>query len=260
MRNCASEVWSCGPSRNDGFPNWRGVRRVTPNPSFSLGKTRFLCANRKTTSLENAIKYQPACKPGSVRHRPLARTVRDGHSSGTMFAHGLEQPTRTASLTSPRGVIACANIPLCRPYSVLLPVWFAMPFPLPDPRCALTAPFHPYFPLPSLPRKRGRVGWGKRFILCGTVPGVAPAGCYPAPYVDGARTFLSRSLSTVAGAAVRPTDVQGMGARAACVKRSRWLIRTRARNFDIRERAAFDIGFVDVRIGPPWTPNWPGRS
>src|ERR1700710_2166332 len=63
-----------------------------------------------------------------------------------MFAHGLEQPTRTASLTLPRGVIACANIPLCRPYSVLLPVWFAMPFPLPDPRCALTAPFHPYSP------------------------------------------------------------------------------------------------------------------
>src|SRR5437879_13546717 len=25
-----------------------------------------------------------------------------------MFAHGLEQPTRTAGLTSPRGVIACA--------------------------------------------------------------------------------------------------------------------------------------------------------
>src|SRR4030081_340887 len=78
-----------------------------------------------------------------------------------MFAHCLEQPTRTASLTSPCGVIACANDPRCRPYSVLLPVWFAMPFPLPDPRCALTAPFHPCCPLPlSLPRKRGRVGVG----------------------------------------------------------------------------------------------------
>ena len=29
-------------------------------------------------------------------------------------------------------------------YSVLLPVGFAMPFPLPKTRCALTAPFHPY--------------------------------------------------------------------------------------------------------------------
>jgi len=63
-----------------------------------------------------------------------------------MFAHGLKQPTRTASLTSPCGVIAFANLPRCRPYSVLLPVWFAMPFPLPDTRCALTAPFHPCCP------------------------------------------------------------------------------------------------------------------
>ena len=89
-------------------------------------------------------RYQPACKPGFVGHRLLAQAIRDGHSSGTMFAHGLEQPTRTASLTLPCGVFAFANCPRCRPYSVLLPVWFAMPVPLPDTRCALTAPFHPY--------------------------------------------------------------------------------------------------------------------
>jgi hypothetical protein len=59
---------------------------------------------------------------------------------------------------------------------------------------------------------------GERFVLCGTVPGVAPAGRYPAPYVDGARTFLSRSLSAVAGAAVRPTDPHGMGAGGRGVK------------------------------------------
>jgi hypothetical protein len=115
-----------------------------PNPSFSAGCVSF--AKQNSTSLENAFaqKYQPACKPGFVGHHPLAQAIRDGHSSGTMFAHGLEQPTRTASLTSPCGVFAFANSPRCRPYSVLLPVWFAMPFPLPDPRCALTAPFHPY--------------------------------------------------------------------------------------------------------------------
>src|ERR1700735_2707844 len=61
-----------------------------------------------------------------------------------MFAHRLEQPTRMASLTLPCGVIAFANGPRCHPYSVLLPVGFTMPVPLPDPRCALTAPFHPY--------------------------------------------------------------------------------------------------------------------
>ena len=77
-----------------------------PNPSFLVSETRFLCANRKSTSLENALEHQPACKPGFVGRRPLAQTTRDGHSSGTMFAHCLEQPTRTASLTSPCGVFA----------------------------------------------------------------------------------------------------------------------------------------------------------
>src|SRR3979411_3409962 len=89
-------------------------------------------------------KHRPAGKRGSVGHRLLAQAIRDGHSSGAMFAHGLEQPSRTASLTLPCGVIAFANSPRCRPYSVLLPVWFAMPLPLPETRCALTAPFHPY--------------------------------------------------------------------------------------------------------------------
>jgi len=57
----------------------------------------------------------------------------------------------------------------------------------------------------GLPRRSPK-GGGGRFVLCGTFPGVAPAGRYPAPYVKGARTFLPGGLSTVAGAAVRPTD------------------------------------------------------
>src|SRR3569623_3612041 len=66
------------------------------------------------------------------------------------------------------------------PYLVLLPVGFAVPSRLPGPRCALTAPFHPYLPE------------GRRFALCGTYPGVAPGGSKPSPYFDGARTFLAR--------------------------------------------------------------------
>src|ERR1700752_533506 len=93
-----------------------------------------------------------------------------------------------------------------------------MPSPLPETRCALTAPFHPY---PAKPE--GEAG---RFVLCGTFPGLAPAGCYPAPHVDGARTFLPRSLSAPAGAAVRPTDSVGMRALLRRVKRLRWLIRS----------------------------------
>jgi len=78
MCNCTSELVLRTP-RNDGAQMGEGPGVFAPSPSF--------------------IRYQPACKPGSVGHRPLARTIRDGHSSGTMFAHGLEQPTRTASLT-----------------------------------------------------------------------------------------------------------------------------------------------------------------
>src|ERR1700728_3448811 len=78
-----------------------------------------------------------------------------------------------------------------RPYSVLLPVGFAVPPALPPARCALTAPFHPYHRLPfPRPQAGERVGWGWRYVLCGTFPRLAPAGRYPAPFVHGARTFL----------------------------------------------------------------------
>src|SRR4051794_22477144 len=128
-----------------------------------------------------------------------------------MFAHGLEQPTRTASLSSPCGVIARG-----RTDRVAVPIRFCSRCGLPCRfRCRIRGALLPHLFTLTAPPLR----WGQRFVLCGTVPGVAPAGCYPAPYVDGARTFLSRSLSTVAGAAVRPTDVQGMGAGAARVKR-----------------------------------------
>jgi len=100
---------------------------------------------------------QMACKPGSVLPKG-----RDGHSSGTFLAERLTRPPRTAAQKH-------AN---CRPYLVLLPVGLAMPSSLPKPRCALTAPFHPY-PLP----KRllavcflWRYPWGRpRRKLSGTV-------------------------------------------------------------------------------------------
>ncbi len=66
-----------------------------------------------------------------------------------------------------------------RPYSILLPVGFAVPLLLPATRCALTAPFRPY---------RAEA---QRYDFCGTFPQVALAGGYPAPFLAGARTFLS---------------------------------------------------------------------
>ena len=73
-------------------------------------------------------RNQRVCKPGSVHPR---RGIGD-HSSRTALARGLKQPTRATS----------GNTPICRPYSVLLPVGFTMPPPLPEARWALPPPFH----------------------------------------------------------------------------------------------------------------------
>ena len=126
-----------------------------------------------------------------------------------MFAHCLEQPTRTASLTSPCGVIALREQPA-------LPSLFGFAPGVVCHAVSVAGPavrsYRTFSPLLSLPEE------GERFVLCGTVPGVAPAGRYPAPYVDGARTFLPSNLSAIAGAAVRPTDALGMGVQGGRVK------------------------------------------
>ena len=81
-------------------------------------------------------KRQTACKPGSVR-AAQSPAPRDDHSSRAHLAARLTRPTRTAereySCTSRHS----------RPYSVLLPVGFAVPPLLPGARCALAAPFRP---------------------------------------------------------------------------------------------------------------------
>ena len=93
----------------------------------------------------------------------------DGHSSRTPVARRLLRPTRAAHLETRLAVLT----PPRRPYSVLLPVGFAVPALLPGPRCALTAPFHPYPPKP--PRRRAvcflwHCPWGRpRRRLSGTV-------------------------------------------------------------------------------------------
>jgi hypothetical protein len=63
-------------------------------------------------------------------------------------------------------------------------------------------------------------GGTRRFAFCCTVPGVAPAGCYPAPYLHGARTFLSaRRYAGTSEAAIRPADIGNKGFGRRGVKR-----------------------------------------
>ena len=143
----------------------------------------------------HSYRHQPACKPGSVGPRPLARARRDGHSSGTTLARCLEQPTRIASLTPlPRA------LSLSRTTRVAIPIRSCSRWGLPCRfRCRTRGALLPHlFTLAPLRSFRSFAG---RFVLCGTFPGVAPAGCYPAPYVDGARTFLS----------LKPFDRSGSG-------------------------------------------------
>jgi len=94
------------------------------------------------------------------------------HSSRTGVAAGLKQPTRT---TGP-------SQPICRPYSVLLPVGFAVPSPLPDTRCALAAPFRPCLAEAVAVCFLWHFPWGHpRRALPGTValrsPDFPPAPC-----------------------------------------------------------------------------------
>src|SRR3954465_11364175 len=129
--------------------------------------------------------------------------MRDGHSSGTMFAHCLEQPTRTASLTLPCGVFA-----LQRTARVAVPIRFCSRCGLPCRlRCRRRGALLPHrFTLtaPSLPSAESDGGGG--LFSLGLSLGSTPAGRYPAPYAHGARTFLPDRLSAYVRAAVQPTD------------------------------------------------------
>ena len=150
---------------------------------------------------------QPAYKLGSGW---LADTVRkrDGHSSGTPVTRRLKQPTRTAgSGPIPKrarasfapSLFGLAPGGVCRAADVA---------------AGAVRSYRTVSPLPRLLRYAPR-----RSVLCGTVPGLAPAGRYPAPFVHGARTFLPGNLSVSPKRPSGRLTGKGMGALAAAVKR-----------------------------------------
>ncbi len=131
-----------------------------------------------------------AYKPGSVLDRGRGVTIHLGRVSPHASRNLPERSARK------RGRIRRCR----RSYSVLLPVGFAVPSPLPAPRCALAAPFHPcpQSDRPESRRSRRAVcsllhfPWGRpRRVLPGTVLPWSPD--FPPPTRRVAPTGRGRS-------------------------------------------------------------------
>ncbi len=96
-----------------------------------------------------------------------------------------------------------------RPYSVLLPVGFTLPLPLPGARCALAAPFHP---CPLRPA-RGAGGTGGLFSVALSLGSPPPAvGRHRIPVEPGLSSTARRRSS--AGSSGRPAVWPGGDAPA----------------------------------------------
>ena len=89
------------------------------------------------------------CRPQEERsaRRPVSRVLSPLSQEMTIpLGRPLPDASRDLPGRRPENLPGRFLRPACRPYSVLLPVGFAVPPPLPGARCALTAPFHPYPP------------------------------------------------------------------------------------------------------------------
>ena len=162
-------------------------------------------------------KKKPAsvgCKPSSVPRRRGRWRRGEGHFSRRRLAAALSGGSGRA-FTPVRPEAAYPRS--CRPGEpgrrsqpdldrclALHPVGFTMPATSPPPRCALTAPFHPYRRRPNwLTRGQDPAGAGGVFsVALSLSPGRGDPWCrphdfsdggrYPPPWLGGARTFLPR--------------------------------------------------------------------
>ena len=144
---------------------------------------------------------------GRRARRPVSRVLsaplpaRGDHSSGTRIAARLARPTRAAGRECPcvGGAGPEPGEPLAgRPYSVLLPVGFAVPPPLPGARCALAAPFHPC-------RREGEPS------CAGGLFSVALSLGLPPPAVSRHRIPVEPGLSSTRGCAPRAAAARPSG-------------------------------------------------
>ena len=135
------------------------------------GRGREQAAERKGKK-----KSQTACKPGSV---PATENI-----GARRWPFIWDARYRTPRATYP-GSDAETRLP--ENLRLAAPTWSCSRWGLPcHPRCRGRGALLPHpFTLALGPEPL----W--RFAFCGTFPGVAPAGRYPAPCFRGARTFLS---------------------------------------------------------------------
>jgi len=109
-------------------------------------------------------KHQSACKPGFVPAKANPCIRRPFLWGPYYYAPHCDLPEHSHLKTG----WLCLRITWCS-YSVLLPVWFTMPHPLPVARWALTPPFHPY-PVEEAVCFLLHFPWGcPRRVLPGTV-------------------------------------------------------------------------------------------
>src|SRR5690606_33138166 len=110
-----------------------------------------------------------------------------------------------------------------RPYLVLLRVGFTWTA---DVTARAVRSYRTISPLPA-----AEAAW--RFVFCGTFPGVAPAGRYPAPCFRGARTFLPAiNAERPSGHLARRQHGPGAGAGQADLRGKpirRWRVPARGR-------------------------------
>jgi len=128
---------------------------------------------------------------------PVSRVLSSAHRKGMAIPLGRSLPNASRDPPGRR--------PGNGPYTV--PIWSCSRWGLPcRVRCRPRGALLPHrFTLASAGIRKSRPD--RRFVFCGAIPGVTPAGRYPAPYLRGARTFLQPSLAK-RPAAIRPSDAR----------------------------------------------------
>ena len=173
--------------------------------------------------------------------------MRDGHSSRTPVARRLQQPTRTGGSGHRSSRLrACAEGGT--------PSLFGL---APGGVCraagVAASAVRSYRTVSPLPRHTQRP---RRSVLCGTFPGLAPAGCYPAPLVHGARTFLPGSLSASPERPSGRLTGRGMGGRGPFRQEAGRFSALRPRDAMVRTRPRVAIRFCSVaRVDSSQTPS-----